>query len=785
MGLNRKLADLAQFIDSSSSGESITKSATGVGTKAVVSSDVQGSAGTFTFTESSYIANVISASYITSKTGKATSLTGTKSMFQGSMPDLIPQASATYDLGDSAKPLAELILDSSASLFFGTGSLTSKLLGGTALDVTITVPSSQLGNSKYTMFHLGTSGAGNNNTVTDGSTTGHTVTRGDNPLQSSFSPYRHGRYSYDWNVSGSSGGIKWPTSSDWDFGTGDFTMEMWAKWPDVTAGYDALIISNGGSSTNFELYLHTGVAELSFWSGGANNRAQTTSSGITNNIWHHIAVVRNSGVLNIYVDGTSKAQNSSHTDNLTTGHYVWVGSYNGSSSYANTSMLSDVRITNTAVYTSNFTPPTERLTAIPGTKLLTCHLPYISDGSPSNHTPYTIDHDVDTTAQSPYDNVAYSASSHTGSYYFDGSNDYLSVADHSDFNFGTGDYTFELWFHPDNPDSSWQTLLSSAYNDSGSWRIYKAPGNYIRYYYNYSSYQNSSTSEIINGWHHIACVRNSGTTKTYINGIERASTSNDTNNINLGKAINIGYGGPGESSTYPFEGYITDVRITKSAVYTSNFTPPTEPLTRLANTVLLLNGNESKIFDKSQRTTKFLVDGDVNSNSTKTKFAATSVYFDGTHNEKIDCVMPSTVDFAEEPFTVEGWVNFSDLSASRTMVCIGDNQFFYRSSSSAMAWYDGATSRVYSTGNPSTDTWYHFAYVRSGNDVELFWNGTSAGTQTTSISWANEISNGEIRVGAWSATGEIMHGYIEDLRITFGLARYTDDFTPPTASLEG
>ena len=135
MGLNRKLADLAQFIDSSSSGESITKSATGVGTKAVVSSDVQGSAGTFTFTDSSYIANVISASYITSKTGKATSLTGTKSMFQGSMPDLIPQTTATYDLGDSAKPLAELILDSSANLFFGSEAFTSILSSGTANNV--------------------------------------------------------------------------------------------------------------------------------------------------------------------------------------------------------------------------------------------------------------------------------------------------------------------------------------------------------------------------------------------------------------------------------------------------------------------------------------------------------------------------------------------------------------------------------------------------------------------------------------------------------------------------
>ena len=135
MGLNRKLADLAQFIDSSSSGESITKSATGVGTKAVVSSDVQGSAGTFTFTDSSYIANVISPSYITSKTGKATSLTGTKSMFQGSMPDLIPQTTATYDLGDSAKPLAELVLDSSANLFFGSEAFTSVLSSGTANNV--------------------------------------------------------------------------------------------------------------------------------------------------------------------------------------------------------------------------------------------------------------------------------------------------------------------------------------------------------------------------------------------------------------------------------------------------------------------------------------------------------------------------------------------------------------------------------------------------------------------------------------------------------------------------
>ena len=135
MGINRKLADLAQFIDSSSSGESITKAATGVGTKAVVSADVQGSAGTFTFSDSSYIANVISPSYITAKTGKATSLTGTKSMFQGAMPDLIPQTTATYDLGDSAKPIAELILNSGANLFLGTEAFTSILSSGTANNV--------------------------------------------------------------------------------------------------------------------------------------------------------------------------------------------------------------------------------------------------------------------------------------------------------------------------------------------------------------------------------------------------------------------------------------------------------------------------------------------------------------------------------------------------------------------------------------------------------------------------------------------------------------------------
>jgi len=83
-----------------------------------------------------------------------------------------------------------------------------------------------------------------------------------------------------------------------------------------------------------------------------------------------------------------------------------------------------------------------------------------------------------------------------------------------------------------------------------------------------------------------------------------------------------------------------------------------------------------------------------------------------------------------------------------------------------------------STTSVSSNTWYHLAVVRSGNTFSLYVNGVSESTATSSVVIADDTSNLLIGVGDTGTT--YLNGYIDDLRITKGYARYTSNFTPPT-----
>ena len=185
---------------------------------------------------------------------------------------------------------------------------------------------------------------------------------------------------------------------------------------------------------------------------------------------------------------------------------------------------------------------------------------------------------------------------------FDGSEDYLLIGSSSDFTMGTGDFTVEGWIKYDAishkgvfqiTDES-DGFQSSNHNDSialglsgsatgATWRIYGGGG---------SGTVTSAAQSIVapNQWYHFAYVRSSGVTKLYINGTEVLSKT-DTHNYN-GTYLNIG--GYYDQSSYTFDGKLSNFRVVKgTAVYTSAFRPPTEPLTNITNTKLLCCNNSS------------------------------------------------------------------------------------------------------------------------------------------------------------------------------------------------
>ena len=175
---------------------------------------------------------------------------------------------------------------------------------------------------------------------------------------------------------------------------------------------------------------------------------------------------------------------------------------------------------------------------------------------------------------------------------FDGTTDALQLASSSDFAYGTqtNDFTIECWVYPDafpsqkyifdhGTDNSYFHYASGKlafYNSSVGWQ---------------GSLGNCGTLEL-GQWSHVAVVRHNGTTKVYVNGTERGSQSDSFNYSN--NTLTIGHYGNTAVGTSSWDGKISNFRVVKgTAVYTSSFRPPTEPLTSISGTVLLCCNNSS------------------------------------------------------------------------------------------------------------------------------------------------------------------------------------------------
>ena len=177
----------------------------------------------------------------------------------------------------------------------------------------------------------------------------------------------------------------------------------------------------------------------------------------------------------------------------------------------------------------------------------------------------------------------------TGSVEFDGTGDYLSIASSNDFAYGTGDFTWELWVYP--TDLSGNHYIIDHGSNGGTLAL-GSPGN--RYYNTTTGgssalYTTGFGGLSTNTWYHLAAVRKDGTTSLYTNGLLISSAS-DSHNYGA-QEVTIGNYGAADGGE-EFDGYISNLRLLKgTALYTSNFTPPTHELEVIGDTVLLCCNN--------------------------------------------------------------------------------------------------------------------------------------------------------------------------------------------------
>ena len=181
----------------------------------------------------------------------------------------------------------------------------------------------------------------------------------------------------------------------------------------------------------------------------------------------------------------------------------------------------------------------------------------------------------------------------------------------------------------------------------------------------------------------------------------------------------------------------------------------------------------------------------------QSKFGGSSMLFDGSNDYLSVGGSEWNSNLNSGDFTVEFWIRFNTVGTAYIIenyngsngwgVALwsgggGTNYFdgFWHDGGWKYIQYGVGGSSQYTT--PSADTWYHVAFVRNGNDWSLYLNGTAEGTRTGLSGSITSSSNGSLDIGRRFSDTYLVDGYIDDLRITKGLARYTSNFTPPTTA---
>jgi hypothetical protein len=612
---------------------------------------------------------------------------------------------------------------------------------------------------------------------------------------------------------GSGDYVQIENSSNLSFNTTDnFTVEWWMM--PLGSGTRTILLKGyyGISIVLYSNQLQIGISYSSI--------IYYSNTVFTSGNWYHCALVRDLGTLSLYVNGVFD-KSAADTGNYTTSLPMTIGVSNavGLVDYFN-GYIDDFRITKGyARYTRNFTPPSQSLAT-----------QYISTGYDANYADVSLllngsGTNGSTTftdlSSSPKTITAYSDAKistavkkyGTGSMAFDGNGDWVTTPNTSSFDFSSSStqFTIEAWVYP-GANNTYRGITGARPNAQAyGWCIYISNSNILSMGSviignSYADRALHSTAIPVDTWTHIAVVKTSAGYTAYVNGVAGTILSL-TGGLDYQSAHPLIVGALGSQGEYPFTGYIDDFRITKGiARYTANFTPPTyqlptdttgtviDPLR--SSTSLLLRGNgtngSTSFVDESPNGLTITNTGSVNVNTTTKKYGTGSIFFDGS-GDYLTAQNSNAFTFGTGDFTIEGWYYFIDGTANAYRVMWSNysswssGAIYYGKhisySGNVALWvnnYSASQALIYDPNPPTNSTWIHYAVTRSGNTVRLFRDGVSVASTTLGSTIDFTGTNDRCIVGMGDSIDIPFYGYMDDIRITNGYARYTANFTPPT-----
>ena len=749
--------------------------------------------------------------------------------YSGYIGDIRSTNSATTYSGDFTVPTGNILASYPITNPYGgsnTAAMTSTAAGGNYCNLLI----SAVGGVNSLVFDSGPL----NQTVTSTNVFPANITNANRAVATT---YNSASFNYDFNsgwtnvTNSNAQSLNYAHSTGLDLSTGaiNWCIEGWLYWSGqlpvgAYAGQSSVIIEKDGGTPSrpysYRIEINTGgILKATI----GNATVVQTAIGLLSmpvNTWTHIAFVRKSTVIYLYINGIL-SESATISIVMADGAFnTTIGSMNNTGWQAGgyfQGYISNFRIikgnnvySGTSTTAPNFCLPTQTFTA--------SQIGYGRNGVTGTQTGYLLG--FIGTSSVPYDlsvwaNIAGSGAgqfnaiivalptalttippnlslpSSTYNYnsvYLNGSG-YLNFLTGKPFQLGQEEFTVEFWFYQDALASA---VLVDNYPTSafkGVWQIWSSTATGVVQFF---MYDDGAVNRVITSavntyaaksWTHVALVRrktfaigiNQFTITLYVNGaavgtlVTNSYIGLDTiaSTPTLARGANIGR--QTSDGTLLFTGYISDLRIIKQAIYTANFAPPTSQLT----TTVQSPATFTPLFD--------------------------ALSFDGTSKYlSVPYVANGNMDLVTGApnWTIECWVNFNDASGAQIISKDGSNGYY----NSAITMYltSGVIIGLVSGNYPSApdcvvagptsipiraNVWYHIAWVRNGSVFTLYVNGI-AGTPAT-LTFAIGNATGSMYIGCSSAFSVytpgpfgFFNGYIANFRIVKGTAVYTTNFTP-------
>lgn len=358
-----------------------------------------------------------------------------------------------------------------------------------------------------------------------------------------------------------------PASADFDFGTADFTIEMWRYLTSMSgASYYNHYFSIGGQG-NFGF--KSWPASTYFY---ANSNTQVSDNTPTVlNTWQHIALVRNGTSICLFLDGVLKNVNSINPNTEFGSATLPVNIGNGHPGEFLGGYLDEVRVTKgIGRYKASFNVQTS---AFPNPDPFYDQTVVALRFEGINGATDVVD---TSKYKNPVNNSTNAVTTSTTAFKYGTSSGYfvralgqqLVIPYTTNFDVGTGDFTYEAWIRT-SLKVTYQTVFGHYTGTGGGPWIQLDVNGHLWGGTTGSGYLISSAQVCDGVWHHVALSRGSGTLRLFADGTLVGQQANTTN-CTLGLPIQVG-----EISSYSrfFDGYIDDFRYTRACRYTDNFTP--------------------------------------------------------------------------------------------------------------------------------------------------------------------------------------------------------------------